>query len=96
MDERHGREMSEAIERTKIETENSNLDEQERSINRLAAQHMEERQMAELRFESDLNFARETQFREFREWVRKKLPILLLIILLLLEVLQSTSKTSFC
>lgn len=38
-------------------------------INRLAAQHMEERQMATLRWESDLAHARDTQAREFKEWV---------------------------
>ncbi len=38
-------------------------------VNELAARHLEERQVAELRWESDLAHTRDTQRREFRQWV---------------------------
>ena len=41
----------------------------EAKVNRLAAQHMEEAQMTQLRWDTALGDARDTQRREFREWV---------------------------
>jgi len=41
----------------------------ERQINALVNRHVEERQTAELKWESDLLHVRETQHREFRDWV---------------------------
>ena len=41
----------------------------EAKVNRLAARHMEEAQMTQLRWDTALGDARDTQRREFREWV---------------------------
>lgn len=50
-------------------TRTTNDDAETSSINRLASQHMEEREMSETKWESDLAHTRDTQKREFREWV---------------------------
>jgi len=41
----------------------------EQMVNQLANRHLEERQVMEFKWESDLAHLRETQHREFREWV---------------------------
>ncbi len=73
MEERHNRDMSTAVERTAAareeEREGQESREGERAVNDLAARHLEERQMAELKWESNLGNLRDTQRREFREWV---------------------------
>ena len=58
LDTRQHQEMEKAVER-----------DDEKLVNRLAGQHMEERQMTKMRWESELENVRQTQLREFREWV---------------------------
>ena len=38
-------------------------------VNSLSAQHWEERQLVKMKWESDISHARDTQKREFRDWV---------------------------
>ena len=70
LDIRHCSEMSQALE--SLPDNDDELGDgrrDEKRVNNLAAQHMEERQMMQLRWESELGHARDVQRREFREWV---------------------------
>ena len=58
LDKRHNSEM-----------EKASLTDDNDLVNALAAAHWDERQMVKLRLDSDLSNIRDTQFREFREWV---------------------------
>ncbi len=69
---RHREEMEKALEKSAAAAEEdceNDGGEGEKAVNDLAARHLEERQMAELKWESDLGHLRDTQCREFREWV---------------------------
>jgi hypothetical protein len=69
IDFRQNKEMETAVEKA-AKASNSNDDgASEHAINRLAGQHMEELQMAQLRWDTELGDVRSTQYREFREWV---------------------------
>ncbi len=84
MEERHNRDMAAAVEKSaRADEDDENADEEEmvdgnaertasdaeKAVNELAARHLEERQLAELRWESQLGHLRDTQRRELREWV---------------------------
>ncbi len=66
IDRRQNREMQEAVEAAANKDDDGAS---EQVINRLAGQHMEELQMAQLRWDEELGDLRGTQHREFREWV---------------------------
>lgn len=68
MEDRHEGEMARAVEEAEAAGEGDG-GAAERRVNGLAQQHLEERQMAMLRWESDLGHLRDTQHREFRSWV---------------------------
>ena len=66
---RQGEEMEAAVEAAAKAASEEEDGASEAAVNRLAAQHMEEAQMTQLRWDTGLGDARDTQRREFREWV---------------------------